>query len=158
MSSRLRVSHKPDSEWTKIYFWLKSFLKENDIMAMDFCYAVDVPFTIQTCMYFTSSSLAFPPPLDCPLRQILQEAIKGFYPFTLQTLIYRKRFANFYCLNRRILEREGVLGMRCCFNDDNVPSLEIYLKYKRADIRDLIVSLPEWPFARKFDVYYIITG
>lgn len=156
MGSQLRVSHKPDSEWREIYFWLKRFLDENDILPMDFCYAVDIPFTVEICMYFTSQSLTFPPPVDCKFREVLRETKKGFYPSTLQTLIYRERFSNFYSSNRRILDREGVLCIRCCFDENNFPSLEIYLKQKRADIRNLLVSLPGWPFANKFDIYYIL--
>lgn len=156
MSSPLRISHKPDPEWREIYFWLKRFLDENDILPMDFCYAVDIPFTIEICMYFTSQSLIFPPPLDCKFRQVLRETKKGFYTFALQTLIYRERFSNFYSSNHVILDREGVLCIRCYFDESNFPTLEIYLKHKRTDMRDLLVSLPGWPFGNRFTLYYIL--
>jgi hypothetical protein len=156
MGSRLKISHKPDREWRETYHWLKHFLDKNDILPMDFCYAIDIPFTLETSMYFTSESLIFPPAKDGPFRQILRETRKGFYPFALQTLIYRERFSNFYSLNHRILSSEGVLGMRCVFGDNNHPCLEVYLERKRDSIRDLIISLPGWPFAGKFDMYYIL--
>ncbi|SHO33375.1 Hypothetical protein BQ3484_307 [Cedratvirus A11] len=156
MGSRLKISHKPDREWHETYFWLKRFLEKNDILPMDFCYAIDVPYTLEVSMYFTNDSLTFPPPADCPFRQILKDMQKGFCPFSVQTLIYRERFCNFYSLNHRILQREGILGMRCFFDEDSCPSIEIHLEQKRTGIHDLIKSLPGWPFTGPFETYYII--